>query len=46
MGLTPQQLDFYRREGYLVVHDVLDAAELERLRAAMVTLVEGAGCGA
>ena len=42
MGLTPQQLDFYRREGYLVVHDVLDATELERLRAAMFTLVDGA----
>jgi ectoine hydroxylase-related dioxygenase (phytanoyl-CoA dioxygenase family) len=42
MGLTPQQLDFYRREGYLVVHDVLDTTELERLRAAMFTLVDGA----
>lgn len=42
MGLTPQQLDFYRREGYLVVHDVLDALELERLRAAMFALLDGA----
>ena len=42
MGLTSQQLDFYRREGYLVVHDVLDATELERLRAAMFALVDGA----
>jgi len=42
MELTSQQLDFYRREGYLVVHDVLDASELERLRAAMFTLLDGA----
>lgn len=42
MGLTPQQVDFYRREGYLVVHDVLDAVELERLRAAMSSLLDGA----
>ena len=42
MGLTPQQVDFYRQEGYLVVHDVLDAAELDRLRAATDELVAGA----
>ena len=42
MGLTPQQVDFYRREGYLVVHDVLDATELKRLHEATLTLVEGA----
>lgn len=42
MGLTPAQLDFYRHEGYVVVHDVLDAAELGRLRAAMDELLAGA----
>jgi phytanoyl-CoA hydroxylase len=41
-GLQPEQVDFYRREGYLVAHDVLDAAELGRLRTAMDTLLEGA----
>jgi ectoine hydroxylase-related dioxygenase (phytanoyl-CoA dioxygenase family) len=41
-GLTPGQVDFYRREGYLVVHDVLDAAELGALRAARDALLEGA----
>lgn len=41
-GLTPEQVDFYRREGYLVVHDVLDAAELGALRAARDGLLEGA----
>jgi ectoine hydroxylase-related dioxygenase (phytanoyl-CoA dioxygenase family) len=42
MELTPQQIDFYRREGYLVVHGVLDAPELERLRSAMDELLAGA----
>lgn len=42
MALTPQQLDFYRREGYVVAHDVLDACELERLHAAMNELLAGA----
>jgi len=42
MGLTPQQLDFYRREGYVVAHDVLDASELGRLHAAMNELLAGA----
>jgi len=42
MGLTPQQLDFYRREGYMVAHDVLDASELGRLHAAMDELLAGA----
>lgn len=42
MGLTPQQVDLYRREGYLVVHDVLDATELKRLHEATLTLLEGA----
>lgn len=42
MELTPPQIDFYRREGYLVVHGVLDAPELERLRSAMDELLAGA----
>jgi len=42
MALTPQQLDFYRREGYLVAHDVLDVSELGRLHAAMNELLAGA----
>ena len=42
MGLTPSQLDFYRREGYVIAHDVLDAQELGRLRAAMDELLAGA----
>jgi len=42
MGLTPQQLDFYRRQGYVVAHDVLDASELGRLHAAMDELLAGA----
>ena len=42
MGLTPQQVDFYRREGYVVAHDVLDATELSRVRAAMDALLAGA----
>ena len=42
MGLTPQQVDFYRREGYVVAHDVLDAAELSRVRQAMDALLAGA----
>lgn len=41
-GLTQSQLDFYQREGYVVVHDVLDARELQRLRAAMDELLAGA----
>lgn len=42
MSLTPDQVDHYRREGYLVVHDVLDAGELAALRAAVDELVAGA----
>jgi len=42
MALTPQQLDFYRREGYVVAHDVLDVSELGRLHAAMNELLAGA----
>ena len=42
MALTPQQLDFYRKEGYVVAHDVLDAGELGRLHAAMNELLAGA----
>ena len=42
MGLTPQQLDAYRQEGFVVVHDVLDTGELWRLRSAMDELLAGA----
>ena len=42
MSLTPDQVDHYRREGYLVVHDVLDASELATLRAAVDELIAGA----
>lgn len=42
MGLTPQQLDAYRQEGFVVVHDVLDTGELRRLRSAMDELLAGA----
>lgn len=42
MSLTPEQVDHYRSEGYLVVHDVLDAGELAVLRAAVDELVAGA----
>jgi phytanoyl-CoA hydroxylase len=42
MGLTAEQIAAYRREGYLVVHDVLDAGELASLRAATDALLAGA----
>ena len=42
MSLTPDQVDAYRRDGYLVVHDVLDAVELARLRGAVDALLAGA----
>ena len=32
-GLTPQQLDFYREQGYLLVEDALDPAVFDLLRA-------------
>lgn len=41
-GLTPEQVASYRREGYVVVHDVLDAAALARLRGAVDALLAGA----
>ena len=41
-GLTPEQVEAYRGEGYLVVHDVLDADALARLRAARDELLAGA----
>jgi len=42
MGLTPQQLEAYRQDGYLVVHEVLDTDDLGRIRAAMNELLAGA----
>ncbi|NBO81548.1 MAG: phytanoyl-CoA dioxygenase family protein [Betaproteobacteria bacterium] len=42
MGLTPQQLEAYRQDGYVVVHDVLDPDDLGRMRAAMKELLAGA----
>jgi ectoine hydroxylase-related dioxygenase (phytanoyl-CoA dioxygenase family) len=42
MSLTADQIAAYRREGYLVVHDVLDAAALARIRAATDALLAGA----
>ena len=38
--LTRDQVESYRRDGYLVVHDVLTAAELENLRKIVDGLVE------
>src|SRR5579859_7537924 len=34
-GLTTKQVDFYNTEGYLVLPDLLDDADLEPARAAM-----------
>jgi ectoine hydroxylase-related dioxygenase (phytanoyl-CoA dioxygenase family) len=45
MALTSEQLEFYHREGYIVVHDFLDAGELGRLRGAMDELLAGAAKG-
>ena len=42
MALTPEQVDAYRADGYVVAHDVLDASELAALRAAVDALLEGA----
>ncbi|MFM1989000.1 MAG: hypothetical protein RJA99_1957 [Pseudomonadota bacterium] len=42
MSLTPDQVDFYRSEGYVVVPDVLDAAELSAMRGAVDALLAGA----
>lgn len=40
-GLDAQQLDSYRRHGYVVVRALLDADSLERWRERLRTLVEG-----
>jgi ectoine hydroxylase-related dioxygenase (phytanoyl-CoA dioxygenase family) len=42
MALTPDQVDAYRTDGYVVVPDVLDAAELATMRAAVDALLAGA----
>ena len=34
-GLTAEQVRSYREAGFLVIRDLLDAAELERWRAAV-----------
>jgi ectoine hydroxylase-related dioxygenase (phytanoyl-CoA dioxygenase family) len=41
--LTARDVEFYRREGYVIAHDVLAAAELERLRSGLERFVAGAG---
>ena len=40
--LTSEQVDHYRAEGYLVVHDVLDTGELATMRGAVDALLAGA----
>ena len=40
-GLTPQQLDFYREQGYLLVEDALDPAVFDLLRAEVEEAVDG-----
>lgn len=42
MPLTPDQVDAYRRDGYIVVHDVLDTNRLATLRTAVDALLAGA----
>lgn len=42
MSLSPDQVDSYRSEGYVVVPDVLDAADLAALRDAVDALLAGA----
>lgn len=42
MSLSPDQVDSYRSEGYVVVPDVLDAADLAALRGAVDALLAGA----
>lgn len=42
MGLAPEQIDAYRRDGYLVLPAVLGAADLAALRAATDALLAGA----
>ena len=40
-GLTPQQLDFYREQGYLLVEDALDPAVFDLLRSEVEDAVDG-----
>ena len=40
-GLTPQQLDFYREQGYLLVEDALDPAVFDLLRSEVEEVVDG-----
>jgi ectoine hydroxylase-related dioxygenase (phytanoyl-CoA dioxygenase family) len=42
MSLSPEQVDAYRADGYVIAHDVLDARELATLRAAVQELLDGA----
>ena len=41
-GLTSEQVATYRHDGYVIAHDVLDAAALSTLRAAVDALLAGA----
>ena len=41
--LIARDVELYRREGYVVVRDVLTPAELERLRSGLARFLEGAG---
>lgn len=40
--LSVEQVEFYRREGYIVVPDLVDAAQLATARAIIARLLEGA----
>jgi ectoine hydroxylase-related dioxygenase (phytanoyl-CoA dioxygenase family) len=40
--LTPEQVDFYSENGYLMVPDALDAREIAELRAMVDEIVQGA----
>lgn len=37
--ITPKEIEFYREQGYLVVDDVINAAQLDALRAELCDLV-------
>ena len=41
-SLTPDQLDFYRTEGYLLVEDVLDPSVFDRLITEINAIVDTA----
>jgi len=40
--ISPQQIEFYRAQGYIVVPDLIDADQLRRARAIVARLLEGA----